>query len=152
MAVQSTPPQQAPADSYAADRRYSGDDERGYGWIVFAGTLLGILGTINFIEGIAAISNAHFFVANAHYIAGSLNTWGWVVLCIGAIQWLVAVGVFIKNQLSRWTGVAILALNSIVQLMMIPAYPFWSLSIFALDILALYGLVAYGKRISTTNW
>jgi len=152
MAVQSTPPKQAPFDSYAADGRYSGDDERGYGWVVFAGTLLGILGTINFIEGIAAIGNAHFFVANAHYIAGSLNTWGWVVLCIGVIQWLVAVGVFIKNQFSRWTGVAILGLNAIVQLMMIPAYPFWSLSIFALDILALYGLVAYGKRISSTSW
>jgi len=30
---------------------------------------------------------------------------------------------------------------------MMPAYPFWSLAIFAADILALYGLVAYGKRI-----
>jgi len=28
-----------------------------------------------------------------------------------------------------------------------PAYPFWSLAIFALDILAVYGLIAYGKQI-----
>ena len=89
--------------------------------------------------GIAAISNAHFFTANAHYVAGSLNTWGWVVLCIGVIQWLVGLGVFLKNQFARWTGVLVLAANSIVQLMMMPAYPFWSLSIFALDILAIYG-------------
>ena len=27
-------------------------------------------------------------------------------------------------------------------------YPFWSLSIFALDILAIYGLIAYAKRIT----
>jgi len=32
---------------------------------------------------------------------------------------------------------------------MMPAYPFWSLSLFAVDILAVYGLVAYGKRIGT---
>jgi hypothetical protein len=32
--------------------------------------------------------------------------------------------------------------------MMIPAYPFWSLSVFTLDILAIFGLVAYGARIS----
>jgi hypothetical protein len=35
--------------------------------------------------------------------------------------------------------------------MMIPAYPFWSLSIFAIDIIAIYGLVAYGKHISSTS-
>jgi hypothetical protein len=145
VAVQATPPRQAQAgyDAYAAD------DERGYGWVAFAGTLLLILGSLNFIEGLAAINNAHFFVANTHYIAGSLNTWGWVVLCIGVVEWPVGVGVFVKNQFSRLVGVFILGLNAIVQLMMIPAYPFWSLSIFTLDILALYGLIAYGKRIST---
>jgi hypothetical protein len=47
--------------------------------------------------------------------------------------------------------VIILSLNSIAQLLMIPAYPFWSLSIFALDILAIYGLIAYGQRISSSS-
>ena len=126
------------------------DDDRGYGWVMFAGVLLMIIGTINFIMGIAAIGNAHFFTANAHYVAGSLNTWGWVVLCIGVLQWAVGLGVFLKNQFARWTGVVVLAGNSIVQLMMMPAYPFWSLSIFALDILAIYGLIAYGKRITAS--
>ena len=117
---------------------------------MFAGVLLMLIGTINFIMGIAAIGNAHFFTANAHYVAGSLNTWGWVVLCIGVLQWAVGCGVFLKNQFARWTGVVVLAGNSIVQLLMMPAYPFWSLSIFALDILAIYGLIAYGKRISAS--
>jgi len=124
------------------------DAERGYGWVVFAGVLLLVLGTLNFIEGLAAINKAHFFVGNAHYIAGDLNTWGWVVLCIGVIEWVVGVGVFVKNQFSRWTGVVILSGNAIAQLLMMPAYPFWSLCIFALDILAIYGLIAYGSRIA----
>jgi hypothetical protein len=125
------------------------DDDRGYGWVMFAGVLLLMVGTLNFIEGVAAISNAHFFVGNAHYIAGSLNTWGWVVLCIGVFQWAVGLGVFVKNQFARWGGVLVLAANAIAQLLMIPAYPWWSLSIFALDILGIYGLIAYGKRITT---
>jgi len=33
-------------------------DDRGYGWVTFAGVLLLILGSINFIEGLAAIGNA----------------------------------------------------------------------------------------------
>jgi hypothetical protein len=33
---------------------------------------------------------------------------------------------------------------------MMPAYPFWSLCIFALGILAIYGLVAYGNRVAAS--
>jgi len=149
----STIPQRPPQASRAAvpsTRDYADDDDRGYGWVVFAGVLLLMIGTINFIMGLAAIGNAHFFVANAHYVVGSLNTWGWVVLCIGVLELAVGLGVFVKNQFSRWTGVVVLAGNAIVQLLMMPGYPFWSLTIFTLDILAMYGLIAYGKRITTT--
>jgi hypothetical protein len=34
-------------------------------------------------------------------------------------------------------------LNSIAQLLLLPAYPLWSLALFSLDILIIYGLVAY---------
>ena len=148
MAVQST----AQTGGYSAQAAYDEDSDRGYGWVMFAGVMLLLLGTVNFIEGIAAISNSHFFVANTHFIAGSLNTWGWIVLIIGVIQWIVGMGVFVRNQLSRWVGVVALAANTIAQLLMMPAYPFWSLSIFALDILAIYGLLAYGKKIPTLRF
>ena len=124
------------------------DEERGHGWVTFAGILLLIVGTLNTVEGIAAIDKASFFVANTHYIAGDLRAWGWTVLFLGIAQSLIGLGVMARNQFSRWAGVAILGLNSIAQLMFIPAYPFWSLAIFALDILAIYGLVAYGSRLS----
>ena len=127
-------------------------DTAGSGWVGFAGVLLLIIGTLNIIEGIAAIDNANFFVANTHYVFGSLNTWGWVALCIGVVQMLVGLGVFSRNQLSRWLGVLVLGVNAITALLMIQAYPFWSLSIFTLDILAIYGLVAYGHRISSARF
>ena len=127
---------------------YEPYEERGNGWITFAGVLLLTLGTLNVIDGIAAISRSHFYVGNAHYVFGDLRTWGWVALCLGALQLLVGLGVFAKNQFARWTGVVVLSLNAIAQLLMMPAYPFWSMSIFAIDILAIYGLVAYGKRIA----
>jgi len=85
------------------------EEERGYGWIMFAGVLLLILGTLNFIEGLTAIGNAHFFYHSTNYIAGSLNMWGWVVLSVGVIEWAVGLGVFVKNQLSGWAGVVILS-------------------------------------------
>ena len=147
MSVQATP-QSGRARVYE-----SYEDEAGNGWVTFAGVLLLILGTLNVIEGIAAIGNAHFFVANTHYIISSLNTWGWVALCIGALQLLVGLAVFIKNQFARWTGVIALGLNAIAQLLMMPAYPLWSLCIFTIDILAIYGLIAYGvERHGGSAW
>jgi len=143
MSVQAGPQSTRTPASYA-----SYEEERGQGWVMFAGVLLLTLGTLNVIDGIAAISKAHFYVANAHYVFGDLKAWGWTVLCLGGLQLLVGLGVFVKNQFARWTGVVVLSLNAIAQLLMMPAYPFWSLSIFAVDILAIYGLIAYGKRIA----
>jgi hypothetical protein len=124
------------------------DDERGQGWVTFAAVLLLTIGTLNVIEGITAVSRSHFYVANAHYVFGDLRAWGWTVLILGALQVLVGVGVLAKNQFARWTGVVVLSLSALATLLMIPAYPFWSLAIFAIDVLAIYGLIAYGKRIA----
>jgi hypothetical protein len=80
-------------------------------------------------------------------VFADLKTWGWIILVLGILQLLVGLGVLVENQFARWTGVVILSLNALAQLLMIPAYPFWSLAIFAIDILAIYGLIAYGQRI-----
>jgi hypothetical protein len=127
---------------------YDREDDRGFGWVVFAGVLLVMVGVMNTIEGIAAIGNAHFFVHNTNYVFGDLNTWGWIVLCLGVVQMLVGLGVFLQNQFARWTGVVVLSVSAIVQLLMIPAYPFWSLTFFAIDLIAVYGLSVHGKRIA----
>lgn len=119
---------------------------RGRGFIVFAAVLLAVVGFFNVIHGIAAIANSHVFIANAHYVWGSLRTWGWFTLILGVLQVLASAGVMTGNQLARWFGVVVVGLNAIDQMFFIPAYPFWSLMIIAMDVVALYGLCAYGSR------
>jgi hypothetical protein len=119
---------------------------RGYGLVLFASILMLIVGIFNLIYGIAAIANSHVFVANAHYVFGNLRTWGWITLIIGALQLLAGGGVLAGNQAARWFAVAVLGLSAIDQMFFIPAYPFWSLLIIAIDVVALYGLCAYGSR------
>jgi hypothetical protein len=121
-------------------------DGGGYGLVLFASVLLVMVGCFNLIYGIAAVANAHVFTANAHYVFGSLNSWGWITLIIGVLQLLAAAGVVAGNQWARWFGVAVLGLSAIEQMFFIPAYPFWSLMIIAVDVVALYGLCAYGSR------
>jgi hypothetical protein len=121
-------------------------ERQGYGLVLFASVMLVIIGCFNLIYGIAAIANSHVFTANAHYVFGNLRSWGWITLIIGVLQLTAAAGVLAGNQLARWYGVAVLALSAIDQMFFVPAYPFWSLTIIAMDVVALYGLCAYGSR------
>jgi hypothetical protein len=122
------------------------DQGHGYGTVLFASILLLVLGCFNLIQGIAAIANSHVFAANAHYVIGNLRAWGWITLILGVLQLLAAAGVLAGNQAARWFAVAVLGLNAIAQMFFIPAYPFWALTIIAMDIVALWGLCAYGSR------
>ena len=118
--------------------------------IVFAAALLVTVGIFNLIDGIAAIARSHIFIANAHYVIGDLRAWGWVALILGVLQVLAAIGVLAGNQAARWFAVAVVGLNAIAQMFFIPAYPFWSLTIIAVDVVALWGLCAYGSRENLT--
>ncbi len=128
------------------ESHYDPYEERGYGWVLFAGVMISIVGIINFIYGIAAIANSKFYVGGAVYIISELNTWGWVIMFTGVVQFIAAMGIFMRAQWARWVGVATAGVNAIIQLIFIPAYPLASLAIFAIDILVLYGLLAYGGR------
>ena len=124
----------------------SHEEGRGYGLVLFASILLVVIACFNLIYGIAAIANSHVFTTHAHYVFGNLKTWGWITLIIGILQLLAALGVLAGNQLARWFAVVVLGLNAIDQMFFISAYPFWSIIIIAMDVVALYGLCAYGSR------
>jgi hypothetical protein len=119
---------------------------RGYGLIIFAAVLLLVVGFWNMIYGISAIANSHVFVGNARFVFGDLKTWGWITLIFAILQILAGIGVLMGNQVARWFAVVVVGLNAIDQMFFIPAYPFWSLTIIAMDVVALYGLCAYGSR------
>jgi hypothetical protein len=130
-------------DSGAGGRHAEG---RGFGLIIFASILLFVDGFFNMLYGIAAIANSHVFVANAHYVIGDLRAWGWVTLIISVLQLAAGAGVLAGNQLARWFAVAVVGISAIEMMFFLPAYPLWALAIIAVDVVALYGLCAYGSR------
>jgi len=70
------------------------------------------------------------------------------VLVLGVGQLLAAFSLFGGSELARWFGIVVASVNAIGQLYYVPAYPIWSLMLFSVDILIIYGLVAYaGHRL-----
>lgn len=132
-----------------AGMRSGVDDPHGAGWLVFAGAMLLLVGILNAIYGIAAIDSANFFVADAKYILSDLNTWGWVMLVLGLLQMGAAFSVWKGNAFGAWFGIVVASCNAVGALLSIPSYPLWSLAVFAVDILIIYGLAVYGAQRRT---
>jgi hypothetical protein len=110
------------------------------GWWVFAGVLLIVAGLLNIVYGIAAIGDSKFFTENVTFIVSGLNTWGWILMIVGVLELVAAFSLFAGGEFGRWFGIFIASLNSIAALLSIPAYPFWSLAVFALSIIIVYKL------------
>jgi len=130
----------------AGDLQYDYDDEAGQGLVTFAGVMILIAATLNCLYGIAAIGKANFFVHNARYVFGNLNTWGWFLVAFGVLQFFAAFAIWRGTPWARWFGVGCVSANAILQTLWIPAYPILAMTILTLDIIAIYGLLAYGGR------
>jgi len=123
--------------------------DRGSGLLTFAVAMLAIVAAINMVYGLAAISDSKFYARDPEYILGNLNTWGWVLLIIGVIQFCAVVSIWAGSEWGRWVGALSAGANAVVQLMFIPSQPFAALAVFALDIPVIYGLLASGGRPET---
>ena len=59
---------------------------RGAGRVVFVAILLLIVGTLNIVYGIGALSDASFYANDTRSILTNLHTMGWVLIILGVIQ------------------------------------------------------------------
>ena len=114
------------------------------GWVTFAGVMLFIAGVLNVIYGIAAIGDSKFFIQDQKYIFSNLNTWGWVTLLLGLLQLGAAFSLWSGGVYGRVVAIVATTFGAIGALLAIPAYPFWSLAIFALNIIVLHQVAMYG--------
>jgi len=127
------------------------EDAHGQGLVTFAGVMLMIAAVLNTLYGIAAIDKANFFVNDAKYVFGNLSTWGWFLVALGVLQFFAALAVWRGTSWGRWFGVACASVNAILQTLWIPAYPVLAMTILTLDIIVIYGLLAYGGRRRAAN-
>ena len=119
---------------------------RGTGRATFAGILLLIVGTLNFIYGIGALDNANIFVGDRRFILDDLNTLGWVLIALGVLQFTGGFSLLAGNTYGRVIGITAGSLGAIGALLSIGgAYPWWSLASFFLCIWVVYGIVVLGQ-------
>jgi hypothetical protein len=119
---------------------------RGAGRATFAAVLLLIAGTLNIIYGIGALDSANIFANEKRYILTNLNTLGWVLIVLGAIQLTGGFSLMAGNAYGRVIGIIGGSLGAIGALFSIGgANPWWSLAIFFLSVWIVYGIIVFGE-------
>jgi hypothetical protein len=115
------------------------------GGVVFAATMLLIIGVFHAIAGLVAIIDDDFYVVGREYTFKLDTTaFGWIHLLMGLL--LVGAGwaLFARRA---WAGVAAIVLaglSAIANFFFIPYYPFWSIVVIALDVWVIWSLTRPG--------
>jgi hypothetical protein len=115
------------------------------GGVVFAATVLMLIGTFQVIAGLVAIINDDFYVVGRNYTFDLDTTaWGWIHLVLGAFLNTCGLALFARRA---WAGVAAImlaALSAVANFFFIPYYPFWSIVMIALDVWVIWSLTRPG--------
>jgi hypothetical protein len=123
-------------------------EEKGEGWLIFAGIALGVIGIMRIFDAVWAFRYHGVIPENLQgaLYGHSLSTYGWLWLVVGIVLIVCAFGVVARSQVSRWIGIFAGAIAAISAIWWMPYYPVWSLTYIAVGVLVIYGLAAYGKR------
>ncbi len=119
---------------------------RGAGRTLFAAIMLVMLGTLNIIYGIGALDDANIFVGDTRFILDDLNTLGWVLIIVGALQLTGGFSLMGGGGYGKFIGILAATLGAVSAFFSIGgAYPWWSILMFILCIWIVHGLVMFDE-------
>lgn len=119
-----------------------GDDVPPGGPLRYFGVPLALSGVLSVLQGIAGIARDRLYGTPRRYeYRFDLTAWGWIHLVVGVALICVGVAVMRTAGWGRAAGVTAAAVSLVTQFMFIPYYPLWSISVMALDMIILWGLV-----------
>jgi hypothetical protein len=110
--------------------------------VTFAGVMFLIAGAFNLLDGIVALVNDDYFVAD-ELLFGDLTAWGVWWLVVGTALTLVGIGILRRMTLSVIFGIGLAAINAVTQLMWLGAYPAWAIAAIVVDGLIIWALTAH---------
>jgi hypothetical protein len=115
------------------------------GGIVFAASMLTLIGVFQAIAGLVAIFNDDFFVQVRHYTFHlDVTAWGFIHLILGILMLVVGFGLFSRRTWAGVTAIMLAMLSALANFFFIPYYPIWSLVIIGLDIWVIWALTRPG--------
>ena len=141
----------------APQYRSAGRAQEASGWavgfILFAGIMLVMSGFFQAFSGLVALFQNEFYVATRNYLFQfDATSWGWIHLLVGLIVALAGFAVMAGRTWGRVVGITLAVLSALANFAFIPYYPFWALTVIALDIFVIWALTAHGRDVAADRY
>lgn len=120
------------------------------GGLVFASTIMIMVGIFQAFQGLAALLNDEFFVTvNDYTYELDLTTWGWIHLIGGILVLIAGIALYSASAIAGVVAIVLAGLSAVMNFFFVPYYPLWSLLIIALAIYVIWAIVKSGVFEST---
>ena len=117
---------------------------RGSGGALFAAILLIVAGSLQALEGLAAVVKGSFFITPVNYfITTSAANWGWIHIVVGLLVLVTGFAVLWGAAWARVVGIVLACGAVLTNFLYIPYYPFWSVLIIAISLWVIHSLAVY---------
>ena len=136
-------------ESTGSRRQTAAPEEPGawaQGLILFAAVMMFVGGGFQAIAGLAAIFENEFYTVTPNYVLEfDVSAWGWIHLLLGVIVIFAGYGLLSGQTWARVVGIVLASVSALVNFAFIPYYPFWSLTIIALDVFIIWALATQAR-------
>ena len=120
------------------------------GLIVFAAVMMMLVGGFHAIAGLAGILEDEFYTVTPNYVFEfDVTAWGWIHLLLGLVVVFAGFAVLSGQTWGRVVGIVLAVVSALANFAFIPYYPFWSLTIIALDVFVIWAFASHGRDITT---
>lgn len=119
------------------------------GLSAFAGMMMIMVGVFQAIEGFVALLQDELYVTTPQYVLQlDTTTWGWIHLLLGLLVLAAGAAVLSGQVWGRTVGVILAVLSTVANFAFMPYYPFWSITVIALNVFVIWALTAHGRDIA----
>jgi hypothetical protein len=135
-------------------RSPSGHEKRKPAWMNaytdFALAIMLVLGLWQVLAGLTAVvGGGGLYVTPPGYTYSfGVAGWGWVILLLGVFIAGAGVVVLLGRSWGDTAAIVLASLSMIVNFLVIPFYPIWSLVIIALNVTLIWALTTRGRNVT----
>jgi len=116
------------------------------GLTTFAGVMMIMAGGFQLFNGLVALFANEFYVNTPDYLFKfDATRWGWTHLLIGVLVLLAGFAVLAGRTWGRAVGIVLALFSALANFAFVPYYPFWSLTIIALNVFVIWALATQDR-------
>lgn len=124
-------------------------ESRMVGFVLFAGTIMVLVGVFEAILGLTAVFfNGYFEATQDPLVTSDYDTWGWVHTALGTLAVVAGIGLYQGKLWARILGILFALSAAVVNLGFVSVAPFWSVSIIVLCVICVFAITVHGEELA----